>query len=650
MSNILRHPKLLSAADLSTFQCRIDSTKVIDVYFTYIGSLDKNEWPFVSCHTEVFNRYLQKFTPAKPDVKNNDTCLINAPYETVALFLTCLYAHYLGLIDDEGCFVDNHYALSLKHTPYLFNNLQELARFYDLKWLDAAYGRVMALHEAVAGPVYYHASHNELVIVGQNRLASTSAPVNLKALTSSPDGLVWYGICCFSGGPTSSSTEVWMKEAQNQHWLKLTEVNDPFHPLAKNWDICLSENVCLYVLFNGTRLQCYNLAARTWTKIPLPYTQISHVLSQTGDGSLPAAVVTNSRAGQVTLVTLTKQNWTQSAAAQESHLSHYTCETLSDVARVDEVKSWLELSTDNTAVEYYNQVVKHASSGDVDILFNPVNASLEQVVEALVATGRHVTTDYFINPAHGVALQTHQKRVEDQTAPADYTWLKVVTHNRRLCGLKSTGQWWQREVIGGPQKKTGGEWTLMFPQPLGEWAWNPQTQKLSDVNMSGGDQVCVDQVTLNVDLFNPNIVKQTLAKSRFIKHAVNPPKDPQNEIIPTPNNELTTPVMLFLLNLTKELMERVETEDVYYFNGGVEHLYEDDVRIFMLEPPRSFTFKRQTFVAILKRTLKPDPPVFMCMGYNVETTFNFGCISLFVDHKLNMYKYTKGCNCAVLTR
>ncbi|UMM52802.1 protein ORF124 [Lake sturgeon herpesvirus] len=663
--SILRHPKLLSAIDLSTFQHRLPSKVVIDIYFLCPKNSPSS---FLSCHTEVFDRYLKKFSVAKtPADPNAAAYVIEAPYEATALFLTCLYVHYLGLIDDDGHFVDNHYALSLKHTPYLFDSLQELARFYDLAWLDAAYNRVMVLNKAVVGPVYYHQNHNELVTVGRDRLASSGAPSNLKAFTASPDGSVWYVLCAWRGAHNATITEVWMKEAHNQHWLKLTEVTDPCHQRPANrYQLCLSEHVCLYVLFDGTRLECYNLAARTWTKITLPCYEVSHTLSQTGDGSLPACLVADSRAGQVTMVVLAKQNWAQSASSKEPHLSHYKCRVLTEYDWEgcynnddnddddDDEARWLKFSV-GSAVEYYNQILKHHTSlPDPLPYLDPYIVTLERVVDAISSTGRRTAThDYFIDPDRAVALQTQQTQLEDRQSPSDHGgWLKVVVYNHSLCGLKgSTGQWWQKKIVYSPRSRAG-EWVLMFPQPLGEWVWNPKSHKLSDVVTTGCHRVGVDQDVVDIDLFNPNTVNQTMAKSRFTKYESNPLKDPQNEIIPIPTNDLATPVMLFLLNMTEQMVELVKTQDVSYFNGGVKHLKpgdpETDLQLYTQEPPAEFVIKKQSFETVLRHNLKPDPPVFMGMGFNVQTSFNFGCLPFFVDHQINVFKYKKGQKHAVL--
>ncbi|UMM52779.1 protein ORF101 [Lake sturgeon herpesvirus] len=249
-------------SDLDVLQSKVTLRDRLDLDIrVYV----KDPTQYLTCHTLIYDLYLSSHTHVCM-VDRVGYVYVNLSLPDARMFLTCLYMHYLGWIDDGG--VSSH---RLKH-PTSTRELDHLARVYRLDWLglllrsDHDDGDFLSF-----SPHALYLTDNRLIYTHNHHLTITATPSHTKSFTSSLCGQTWYVVCAAAN--RSSPLKIWSKGVNDAKWKKLTEAaqNAPKDDnLRPYYDLALTENTHLYVLQDGRRLTCYDTQKDRWTDVALP--------------------------------------------------------------------------------------------------------------------------------------------------------------------------------------------------------------------------------------------------------------------------------------------------------------------------------------------------------------------------------------------
>ncbi|UMM52778.1 protein ORF100 [Lake sturgeon herpesvirus] len=648
-SQKLAHTKAFSDADYSTLQKRLSSKgPFVRIYFDKTKA-DKNGKEvssylsvipdYVTCHVSIYVCYLAKYGAARQltDLDGQSYCytLLKAPYLCGVIFLSYLYRHHDGSV--------NH--LSLLNCEPL-PQLLDLARFYDLVWLQSIYKNTLAFNRVNSGPIFQLGS--ELVVVGPDRLTSVGSPRHMKAFTTTPDGQNWFALC--SDDPYR--LELWVKRYRDNIWTLLTSVVD----LSLNktqFQLTLSNNCCLYVLSNGVYLECYNLTTYQWQKIKHAHMKsyLTYVMVETGDGSAPLTLVANTEANQVLTVTYEPHN-----------IKVYHDQILTPEAMTNAVKP---PPTDPLwAIQDYYQSVQtqcpvaalNARKRPGTVMGNkerPVKkvkiSSIAQGMCALKAANRPETR-FFATQADLKLLADFKELdiVRKTSCTLTQRWVRVVCCQRVLYGLKRNGKWY-RNALNLEQNSEAGRWTRYVWVTKGRTlTWDPATQGTVVVSNEGAE-VGVDGQMTEVDWFNPNFTDHSFLHVIDNKHqsVYRPPrylhdvacgvpggldwlinvqvkkKADQLTFIPSIEKQpLPFALNVFLKRLNPEIAQLILTgQEVKYENGGVTAVERPhpetgvkQMMMFTINPPAIHMVNKQNLDALIRRYLPTELPMFLGMG------------------------------------
>nr|WJJ61062.1 ORF100 [Acipenserid herpesvirus 1] len=652
MTTLLKHTKAFADADYVALQKFYPNKgPFVRVYFTktqadkngkeidrYLAAIPK----YLNCHVTIYVRYLAKFGAARQLTKHNTTYYftqLNAPYLCGVIFLSHLYMHDQGLVTNASL---------LNCEP--LSQLLDLARFYDIEWLQQMYHNTLAFKPVNSGPVFQLGS--ELVVVGSDHLTSVGSPRYMKAFTTTPDGQTWFGLC--SNDP--HRIELWIKRYQENIWTLLTSVVD--RSLIKHkFQLTLADNCCLYVLANGVYLECYNLSTYQWQKIKHAGMKnyLTYTMVETGDGSIPLTLVANTQAQQVLTVTY-----------EPYSMKVYKDQTLIPQALDEKVKP--KPSDPLLAVqEYYESIqtqcpVTNLNSrkrlgvvmGDQE---RPIKwrkiSSLAEGFSALKDTRRAVTQHYFYPSDQDTKLAEAFKELEIQRKTActlTQQWVKVLCCKRVLYGMKRNGNWYTN-IVKPEEGLEEGCWNRYTQVLRGNiLAWDAKTQTVVRVEREG-TKVGVNDDHVDVDWFNPNFLDHSFLHVINDQHqsVYRPPRYLHEAAYGTPGGldclinvqvnkktngkldfspaiekqPLPYALNVFLKNLTPEIADQIlEDRKVKYENGGVSIVDKvhpetgaKQIMLFTLDPPAVHMIHKQNLDAFVSRyACHNKKPVLLSMG------------------------------------
>nr|WJJ61063.1 ORF101 [Acipenserid herpesvirus 1] len=270
----------ISYLDLGVFQTKVTLQDGLDLDVrVYI----KDPTQYLTCHMFIYDWYLAAHAQLCT-INRVNYIYLNLTLKDAQMFLTCLYMHYLGWIDDKGVIVTFH---AIKHRSVTYD-LVNVAYLYHLNWLCLLFDQI--LEKVLTNALYL--MDNKLVHVNEHKLTITATPPHTKSFTTSPCGRHWYALCASQ----PDVLQLWTKETLDTKWSKLTQVTQR---VAANSSVCayydptLTENTHLYVLQDGKRLSCYNLQTNSWSDIVCPSMppRMTYNMTRSKSGSLQLTLV-----------------------------------------------------------------------------------------------------------------------------------------------------------------------------------------------------------------------------------------------------------------------------------------------------------------------------------------------------------------------
>nr|WJJ61077.1 ORF117 [Acipenserid herpesvirus 1] len=590
----LFHAKRLTHTDLPNIQAKIIGQPTVRVYYLK-GTTDKSSL-YLLCHRVIYDVYLAKHGNLQ-HVHNISFCYFHTYRDQAEMVLICLYLKHLNMIDSTGR-LNAQYTIDL---PGIYNNylIRDLARYHDLEWLCRLYIRAKESHDLYQGVLLKRG--DQIVCVGSDQLVSVGLPQHNKVFTTSEDGRTWYVLCA----PNSTLIEIWMKLYEHNTWTKLTAVKSRLH--ADTYEMVLADKVCLYVLKDGYRLECYNLSTQQWHQIQhseLQADRLTFKLVKTGDGSQPLTLVANSQARQVLTCCYNQYQWSwePSAMVNPYNLTH-------------QINPILWTNPDNTAPGYYRSLVEQRPQPGLVVelidqicreegfgffpptdvtqkeVFNPMDES--QALAAIAHSGHNFIQNVQDQPTF---FQYHTLLEKSDQ------WVEITAFKKALWGHTVRGEWFLYQH---------NKWTqILCPFGGGILCFNPEINRLCRVvcDNIGFDQavLTLDEEQLELDLFNPNYVDGSFIYTPDVARKYHPTphlsglkcleyaqvsKNSQNKLMFDLQKGIVAPpaLQLFLDTLNSEMSEMLfnKNQDLVYLGGGVKHLNNTQIEMYITGHPKA---------------------------------------------------------------
>ncbi|UMM52795.1 protein ORF117 [Lake sturgeon herpesvirus] len=593
----LFHATLLTRHDLPNIQSRLSDQPTVRLYHIQ-DNKEKEEktFSYLLCHRVIYEAYL---------AKHGNLQHVNGVYyfycsvygDQAQIILICLYLKHLGMIDEAG-YLNSQYTVNL---PGVYNSyfVRDFARYHELDWLCRFYALAQEPHDLYEGVLLKKG--DQIVCAGSNRLVSVGLPQYNRAVTTSIDGRTWYALCA----PTPRVTEIWMKTHEHNTWIKLTMVKNQLD--ADFYEMVLSDRVCLYILKDGYRLECYNLSTQQWHQLPHSALQSPHLtfkLVKTGDGSLPLTMVANSQARHIMTCTYNQYQWGWDLNAMcyaNPYLLDYETKPIFwhnvEDSPTGYYRSLFEQKPQpGLMAELLQQVYKETemTEGVKASALSPIHApdnilylmTDNQALTAITDSGHSFCPQSLVKPTF-IQYNT-------PLDPSDQ-WTEITAFKGALWGHTVGGQWLLYQ---------NGAWNPVSVPLGGGGLWfNPRVNHLCRLACDnvGLDQavLTVDKTQTNLNLFNPNYVDGSFVYTEDERHKYHPTpylsglkclehakvsKNAANGLAfeLQPGVSIPPALQLFLNNLDSEMSETLfkNNRDLARSWGGARHHTGDRLEIY----------------------------------------------------------------------
>nr|WJJ61067.1 ORF109 [Acipenserid herpesvirus 1] len=639
MSSIIRQAKyLVPETDLPLLSDRVVcSDGAVNVYYT---STD-----YLTLKRVIYNNYLARFNgpPLKSDKGELYSRIIAPHLEALKSFFCYLHLHHLKEMDNEGRMVGFYQTVD---DDYNIHDINEMAQFYHLKWLQSHYVAIFKETEEtkrVVGPLLRRG--DEIIVVGKNRLFSMGLPPHTKAFTSSNNGHTWYALT----SPIPTIIELWIKTPCCNYWRMLTRAIDREMTLTSA-QLTLADKTCLYMLINGRQMICYNMANYHWLKLVhhnYLTTTFTYVMSETGDESLPLTLVVNNEAGTVVIISYCSLMWTRAKNSLSTNDYLYTesilgletttkSEDMFDLTSVDKVQLKLNILSKRCPINKLTKMAKKKNfkrPADIPLATVPLKAikveSLEQGLEVLRKLERPADAEEF-NVDASEYDNTKYKTTKNP-------WVRITVSEKQLFGLKANGEWWCNQITYNVNRHASA-WRLANPplKPNDQLVWDPRYDMLAVVGFNAEAQTLgINGQERQLDLFNPNYSDQSLllvidSEGRYrYSPPININDNKEKEEFFTLKGGLDS---LKYMQQTKDkvyhydpksiippaldlLLKNLSPNPTTYFNGGVREgpthplTGNPTVQLYTLDPPTTHLIQKANYDALLRRYARPEPVI-----------------------------------------